>query len=304
MTFYFQSADKQREQSFRAAFAKELPDLPFVTEIDDPASVRYLFSWQPPADLAAFRNLEVLFSVSAGVDQFAHLPAHIPLIRMVDQGNQNRVAQYVAMAALACARDLPVYAHQQQDRNWNAHLPRLAQDLTVGILGLGEIGQLCVPILRGLGFSVAGWARSEKTLEGARCLAGPEGLDEILGLSDIVVCLLPLTDATRGLMDAGFFSKMKPGAALVHAGRGAQCDFAALRDVLENGHLRSAVLDVFDPEPLPPDHWIWTMPNCLVTPHVAGRIDHVQSAGNVIENIRRHQAGQPLLWRVDRQKGY
>ncbi|MEI4473513.1 2-hydroxyacid dehydrogenase [Frigidibacter sp. MR17.24] len=304
MVFWFQSTDAQREAMFREIFAAELPHVPIETEVTDPDSVRYMFSWQPPADLSVYRNLEVLFAVSAGVDQFAHLPAHVPLIRMVDPSNLRRVAEYIVMSCFACARDLPRYVAQQQAGDWQARTPAMAADTTVGILGLGEIGQLSAELLRPLGFKVAGWSRSQKTVEGVTCLSGPEGLTELLAISDVVVCLLPLTEATRGLMDASFFAAMKPGAGLVHAGRGAQCDFAALKAALESGHVANAVVDVFDVEPLPEGHMAWTLPNCIVTPHVAGRLDPRQGAINIVTNIRRHEAGEPLLWQVDRAAGY
>ncbi|WP_102222662.1 2-hydroxyacid dehydrogenase [Acidimangrovimonas sediminis] len=298
--------DGERIDTLRRVFAEEIPELPIVTDHDgfDPEAVRYLFSFVPPEDYGRFPGLEVLFSVSAGVDQFAALPAGVPLVRMVSPTNARRVSQYVAMAALALTRELPRYLSDQQARRWHPVSPVLTETRTVGVMGLGTTGLASAEVLAGLGFRVAGWSRNPRRIDGVTCLHGPEGLDRLLAISDIVVCLLPLTDETRGLMDDGFFARMKPGAGLIHAGRGAHCDYPALARALESGHLSGAFADVQPVEPPGPDDAVWAIPGLVVTPHVAGRLDPEEAARNIVLNIRRHARGEPLMWQVDRARGY
>ncbi|QDL93334.1 glyoxylate/hydroxypyruvate reductase A [Paroceanicella profunda] len=306
MAFLFNSPDAAREAVFRARLTAAFPDLPFLTARDDvaPEAVRFIFTWAPLPDWGRFPNLEAVFSVSAGVDQFAGLPREIPLIRMQDPMNTRRVVEYVTTSVLACLRDLPVLARCQRERNWAPDRARLIADTSVGILGLGAIGLEAARMLSGLGFRVAGWALSPGAEDGVARHTGAEGLDTLLAASDIVVCLLPLTPATEGILNADLFARMRPGASLVHAGRGRHCVDADLAAALSSGRLRSAVIDVFDVEPLPADDARWDLPNCLVTPHVAGRIAPETAVENVAENLARHARGLPLLWQVDRDRGY
>tara|TARA_R110000868_G_C10973150_1_gene771273 strand:+ start:26665 stop:27582 length:918 start_codon:yes stop_codon:yes gene_type:complete len=304
--FYFNSKDAEREAVFREMVESGFPDLTFVTPQDSFAAsqVRYIFTWLPMADWSDYPALEVVFSVSAGVDQFTDLPSHVTLIRMQDPGNTQRVVDFVMTGALACLRNLPEHGAAQRQGEWRALPSRLVSDTHVGVLGLGDIGRRAAEALCRVGFAVSGWARSSKSLEGIRCLTGAQGLRQMLGDCDIVVCLLPLTPETERLMDADFFAAMKPGSSLVHAGRGRHCDDAALGAALRSGHLKNAVLDVFDTEPLPPEDPRWHLPRTLITPHVAGHIDPVTAAENVRENLARHRDGQPLRWQVDLTKGY
>jgi glyoxylate/hydroxypyruvate reductase A len=172
------------------------------------------------------------------------------------------------------------------------------------ILGLGEIGLATARKLASVGFNVSGWSRTPRDLEGVTCVAGKTGYLSVLPSADIVVCLLPLTYETRGLLAQPFFAQMKHGAAIVHAGRGGQCVFPDLADALRSGQIGNAVLDVFETEPLPATDESWAMPNCLITPHVAGRTDARTAAENVSKNLLRLRAEEPLLWRVDRTAGY
>ena len=269
-----------------------------------PEAVRYAFTWLPLPDWNLYPNLEVVFSVSAGVDQFHDLPDHVRLIRMVDSRNNQRVGEYVLAACLACLRDFPRYAHNQIGKTWAPAPGRFIADTTVGLLGFGEIGQLAATRLANTGFPVAAWSRSRKPDAPIPQHTGPDGLEALLASSDIVVCLLPLTSETRGLLNADFFRRMKPGSSLVHVGRGAHCDLKALGSALSNGHLSQAIVDVFEDEPLTPSNPAWDQPNLSVTPHVAGRIDPETAVANILDNLQRHRDGLPLLWQVDRALGY
>lgn len=300
------AADEARHRALAESLGAQLPELRLVRPGDDfdPRDVRHIFTWAPMPDWAAYPNLRTVFSVSAGVDQFAQLPARVRLIRMVDPNNTRRVREFVLAACLACLRELPAYADQQRRQLWQPRPGRFIADTRVGVLGLGEIGRTTAEALTALGFEVHGWARRLHRLERVQCHAGEAGLSALLGAVDIVVCLLPLTPETRGILNAALFRRMRPGSALVHVGRGAHCVLDDLRAALESGQLSQALLDVFEHEPLPPHHDGWTLPNCLVTPHVAGRIDPATATANITRNLLRERDGLPLLWQVDRSVGY
>jgi glyoxylate/hydroxypyruvate reductase A len=171
-------------------------------------------------------------------------------------------------------------------------------------MGLGVLGQAVLRALAPFGFALRGWSRTPKQLPGITCYSGSGGLDAFLGECDILVCLLPLTDATRRILDSRLFSRLPQGASLVNVGRGGHLDQSALLEALDSGRLSAAVLDVCDPEPLPTGHPFWQHPSILLTPHIAGVTRPETAARVVLENIRRHRRGEPLRDVVDRATGY
>ena len=307
MAFLFNS-DAARGEVFRQVFARELPDLEFYhcSECIDPEKIRYLLTWNAPDDLSRFRNLEVLFSIGAGVDQFKPetLPNHVKLVRMVEDGIIRMMQEYVVLGVLTLHREMLAYGEQQRRGIWQALATTQAADRRVGFLGLGMLAQAAIDRLMPFRFPLAAWSRSKKAIEGVTCFHGDDQLGSFLGATDILVCLLPLTEQTSGILNARLFSLLPVGARLLHVGRGPQLDQGALVEALDSGRLAAAMLDVTDPEPLPESHVLWSHPKVIITPHIASATQPHTAAQSVIENIRRHRAGSNPIGLVDRTLGY
>jgi len=226
------------------------------------------------------------------------------VVRRVEPGIVGGMVEYVTHAVLGLHRDMPQYRRQQQEGQWKPLPVRPAGERRVGVLGLGSLGQAVLAQLVGMGFDCAGWSRSRHTVDGVQCHAGADELPAFLARTDILVCLLPLTDSTRGFLDARLFSMLPAGAGLVHVGRGPQLVDTDLLAALASGQVGEAVLDVTDPEPLPPAHAFWRHPHVQLTPHIASMTQPLSAAEAVLDNVQRFAAGEPMIGLVDRQKGY
>lgn len=256
-------------------------------------------------DFAPFVRARGVLSLWAGVEGILpHVPAHLPLARMVDEGLRQGMTEWVAGHVLRHHLGLDACL-LGQDGVWRSTPPKLAAERPVTVLGLGEMGRAAALALASLGFPVTGWSRTlRKEPRLARTLAGPEGLDRGLEEAEIVVLLLPLTPETENLMDIARLARPPRGFVLLNAGRGALVDDTALLSALDAGQVGHATLDVFREEPLPPDHPFWRHPRVTVTPHVAAATRPGTAARVVAENIRRGERGEPLLHLVDRKAGY
>ncbi|MER9504780.1 glyoxylate/hydroxypyruvate reductase A [Mesorhizobium sp. M0579] len=302
------NSDLVRAAVFRKVFARELPDVELFHSSDcvDPEKVRYLLTWTAPDDIARYGNLEVLFSLGAGVDQFKResLPQQVKLVRMVEDGIIRMMQEYVVFGVLSLHRDMVAYREQQSRQVWLGLAAPQAAERRVGFLGLGMLAQAAIERLLPFRFPLAAWSRSRKEIDGVTCFHGADQLAGFLARTDILVCLLPLTEETRGILDAGLFSLLPAGARLLHVGRGPHLDQTALLQALDNGHLAAAMLDVTDPEPLPDGHPLWRHPKVAITPHIASVTQADSAAQSVVDNIRRHRAGEELIGLVDRTLGY
>jgi glyoxylate/hydroxypyruvate reductase len=308
MAFLYK-ANAARGVEWAGHFATLAPDIPFRLwpETGDPRDVRYLATWIPPDDIAGtFPNLELVFSVGAGIDQFdfSKLPDHVPLVRMLEPGIAESMVEYVTLAVLALHRDLPRFIDQQRRQVWQEQRVVVPAQRRVGIMGLGQLGLASLARLREFGFPLAGWNRSPRVMEDVDCYAGPEGLAPFLARTDILVCLLPLTPETRGIMDASLLAALPRGAMLVNAGRGGHLIETDLLDALASGQIAAAMLDVAETEPLPSGHPFWSHPGIILTPHVASMTRPESAVGFVLDTIARHRRGEPLPGLVDRGRGY
>jgi glyoxylate/hydroxypyruvate reductase A len=278
------------------------PDLP------EPSTIDAAITWYPPPDLfPRLVNLKAVLSFGAGVDHLLRpeitLP-QVPIARLVDPVMTQRMAEYVLYGVLRFHRQFDLYDRQARDAVWERHQHRDPAEIRVGILGFGSMGRAAAALLRGVGYEIAGWSRKAHEIEGATSFAGTEQLEAFLARSDVVVCLLPLTEETRGLLDARRLAQMPPGSFLINAARGEHVVEEDLAAALDSGHLAGALLDVFRTEPLPASSPLWRHPRVTVTPHIASLSNPRTGVAILVEQLRRLERGEELLHLVDPQRGY
>jgi len=295
--------------AWQSLFQTHAPDidLRLWPEIGEPSQVRYFAAWQPPQNLhERFPSLEVIFATSAGVDQFdlGELPEHIKVVRMLDPGIAQGIVEYAGFAVLSLHRQMPLYLQQQREKQWQVHELTPASKRRVGVMGLGNLGVATLESLRPFGFELSGWARSQKDIPGVQCFAGAEQLPSFLAQCDILICLLPLTDDTRGILNAKTFAAMPKGAQLINLGRGGHLVESDLLDALESGQLSHAIIDVLNDEPPATEHPFWHHPNIWLTPHIGANTSPDSAFDVLLGNIRRHQRGEAMQGEIARDQGY
>ncbi|PDT90033.1 glyoxylate/hydroxypyruvate reductase A [Bradyrhizobium sp. Y36] len=278
----------------------------------DPAEVHYATVWKPvPGDLAAFPNLRAIFNLGAGVDALMadkSLP-DVPLVRVAVPDLTNRMTEYVVLHVLMHHRQELYLRDSQREKRWEPKYQWPASAVTVGVMGLGTLGADAADVLRRLGFRVAGWSRSPRTIAGIECFHGADQIDAFLRRTDILVCLLPLTPDTHGILNRDVFARLNRNSplgapVLINAGRGGLQNEADILACLDDGTLGAASLDVFVQEPLAADSRFWTHPKVVLTPHNAADTDADAISIYVAEQITRFEAGGALENVVDRARGY
>ncbi len=279
------------------------------------SDIRYALAWQAkPGELAKFENLELIVSVGAGVDHLFKDPdlPDVPIVRYVDPDLTGRMVQYVVLHTLFHVRRMTEFIELQRARTWDYRLEPMSTEVRVGILGFGHLGQAVGRALGALGYQIRGWSRNLKAVEGARCFAGKDGLDDFLAETDVLIALLPFTPETKGIINRDLLGKLSlsgrherlPGPVLINAGRGGSQVEADILAALDAGTLYAASLDVFETEPLPSDSALWAHPRVMITPHNAAESNPASIVRYFLHQIDRLEKGQPLENIVDRSVGY
>jgi glyoxylate/hydroxypyruvate reductase A len=278
---------------------------------NDP-SITYAVVWkQRPNLLAGLPNLRAIFSIGAGVDHIFTDPTvpDVPIVRVVAENLTQYMTEYVMWRVLDHHRQGMLYRAQQRKKIWHEPPQRPANDISVGIMGLGQLGRAAAQALLALGFRVNGWGRTDRPMAGVTTFSGDGGLIPFLNATDILVVLLPLTPATQGIVNYGLLRELRRrnglgGAVLINAGRGRLQRDADILRALEDGTLKEASLDVFEVEPLPRTSPLWAHPRVFVTPHAAATSDPAHLAAPMLEQMDAYERGEPLHNLVNREAGY
>ncbi|TVR15171.1 MAG: glyoxylate/hydroxypyruvate reductase A [Balneolaceae bacterium] len=282
-------------------------DIEVWPAVEKPERVQFAVAWNHPKHLFdKFPNLRVISSMGAGVDHLMSddtIPSGITFTRLVGPSLSGQMCDFVLTSVLNIIRNTEIYYQQQKRGEWKTHQPLQKRDITVGVLGLGALGGSVAGRLIENGFSVNGWAASKKEIDGVNTFSGEE-LGDFLAATNIVVCLLPLTEKTDGILDLALFKKLKQPAYVINAARGAHLVDEDLIYALDMGIISHATLDVFNEEPLPGSHPFWGREKITITPHIASLTDPDEIAELLVENYKRLLSGMPLLYEVDRKKGY
>jgi glyoxylate/hydroxypyruvate reductase A len=296
-------------EAWHAAFARALPEAEWrawTPGLDWQAD--YAAFWHPPRDLLVGQTrLKAAFNLGAGVDAALRalaLSPGVPLVRLEDAGMGPQMAEYVGWAVTRHFRRFDLYGAQQARAEWRVHRPRARESFAVGVMGLGVLGAQVARSLRASGFPVLGWSARAKSIEGVRTYAGAAELAPFLAATQALVCLLPLTPDTAGLLNRATLSQLPRGAYVINVARGGLLVDEDLLALLDEGHLAGATLDVFREEPLPPGHRFWTHPLVFLTPHCSAVTLVADSVAQVAAKIRRLERGEPITGVVDRERGY
>ncbi|THT98689.1 glyoxylate/hydroxypyruvate reductase A [Lampropedia puyangensis] len=289
------------------ALQEAWPDAHFVVWPEVAPHATQAVAWSPTQEFVDHHpQLQYLFNMGAGVDAILRLqlPQQLQIVRIEDGGMAAQMAEYVCHAVLRHVREFDHYASSQAKQLWQPRRAQAKADFPIGIMGLGVLGTHVAQCLRGFGFNVNGWSQSAKQIDGISSFAGQKALAEFLQRSRILVCLLPLTPATQGILNRHHLSQLQRGAYLINVARGGHLVEADLLELLEQGHMAGAMLDVTQQEPLPAEHPFWSHPCITITPHISAQTQAVQAAAQIADNVRRIAAGQTPSGLVDRGGGY
>ncbi len=298
-------------QDWKAALLAVDPSLEIrlFPDAGDPAEIEAAVVWtaHDMMELRRYPNLKLIVSMGAGVDHLLRAPGPppgIPVARLKDVLLTNAMAEWVLLNVLRFHRQDPEYRALQQRKEWHELSAPSTSERRIGILGIGELGSASARLLTTLGFPVMGWSRSAKTLPGVQTFHGADGLMAMAAQTDILICLLPLTPETRGVLNAKLLSALPRGAYVINGARGGHMVAQDMLTALASGHIAGAALDVFEPEPLPPESPFWSHPKVFLTPHAASITIPSSVAPQVVENIHNMRDGRPLINLVDFSLGY
>ncbi len=305
------SGGRQAIPEWRTLFKELAPHVEvhdWYSEAIDKRLVKFALVWEPEEGrLSEFPQLQAVISSAAGVDHILrdpHLPAQIPIIRMVTEETQARMAQFCAMAALMAKNDVLRIVEQQRARQWiEFNPPYTAEELTVGILGLGTLGSAAATLLKAIGFQVIGWSKSAKQINGVESFS-VDALPHIVRRSHILISILPDTAQTKGILSPYLLNELPKGAYIINVGRGTHLDELGLLQALDSGHLGGAILDVVDPEPLPEGSPLWRHPRILISPHTAATPSLRAKAVHAARSIAEWERGEGFSNAYCRQRGY
>jgi glyoxylate/hydroxypyruvate reductase A len=277
-------------------------------EVGEADEIEFALCWNHPlGELSKYKNLKGIASLGAGVDHLLRdpdLPDGVPVTRVVEYSMAQSMSEYVVLSALNYCRQFDAYRSDQDQKHWQPRRPRPAEDTHIGIMGLGQLGCDAAKKLSYLGFTVSGWSRTPKNIDGVQCFAGEGGFDNFLSRSQILICLLPLTPSTKGILNRKTFDRLPRDAYVINVARGQHLVEKDLIQALDSGKLSGACLDVFDIEPLPAGHPFWRHPKIRITPHISSITFPKAVAPQIIENYRRAKTGRGLLNVVDLKRGY
>ena len=298
-----------RPDAWIAAFARELPEASIEVWSEDlPTGADYAVVWSPtPRLFETQQSLKAVFNLGAGVDalmRIANLPDEIPVVRLGDAGMSVQMAEYVCQAVTRFARGLAAHEQEMREGRWNQRMPRRRSEFPVGVMGLGAIGERVARALVQFEYPVLGWSRSGHKIDGVKGFAGQEQLDDFLKSTRILVCALPLTPETTGILSRTNLEKLLPDGYLINVGRGAHLVEKDLMALLDAGRLAGATLDVFQTEPLPPEHAMRRYPSVTLTPHVSAVTILEDSVAQIAGKIMQLERGEAIEGIVDRQRGY
>lgn len=268
----------------------------------------FVMAFDPPKNVFdKYPNLKVVGSMGAGVQSILNnpsLPENVEVTKVVQTEHQQDIAEFVLALCLSHLKNLMIYTQNKTQQLWEPHKYKRAEETTVGIMGIGAIGQVIGKLLVQNYFKVTGWSSSEKDIENIQTFHGSNQKEAFLKTADILVCILPLTKETEGILNTKVFEKLPEGAYLINVGRGGQLVEQDLLEALEKGQLSGAALDVFQQEPLPENHPFWQEKNIMITPHVAGNTHTDLAAEDVLRNYKAMKTGNKLIHKVNRKKGY
>lgn len=308
MEIVFAARSDMKPEKWIIALQQALPNAKVCTLDDSSGNADYAVVWAPPAELFKKETrLKAMFNLGAGVDalvKMPDLPANVPLVRLEDGGMANQMAEYVLYFLVQQSRQFLLYAQQQAESTWH-HLPSIKRaDWRVGIMGAGVIGAKVAQVCATLGYPTAIWSRTAKHIDGVSAYAGPEQFSQFLANTRVLVNVLPLTRATAGILCSNTFKQLLPDAMLINMARGGHLVEADLLQALASGKIKSAVLDVFNTEPLPTEHVFWQHPQITITPHAAGSSIMDATVTQIAAKIALLEQGQEITGIVDKNRQY